>query len=214
MSNTPWHHEVVQFTARLKEELDKLRAIRGEARVPRYGLACEHRHSCSVLLAREDQFLLATENETDAAGEEKKSAAASERRWHTWIDYEKFHALAMRRHAEPGFQFGVMDYTAEAPAWSVFGAEEEGFDPTDRRFFRKSKVPMYTKFREDGVPTHDWEGKALEEEEMRRLVKQMEEAVREAGGGDEASEVRKREEVQVIDPKLMFRGLTVVKKGA
>jgi tRNA wybutosine-synthesizing protein 1 len=40
-----------------------------------YGLACEHQHSCCILLARKDPYLVDGE-------------------WKTWIDYEKFQDLA------------------------------------------------------------------------------------------------------------------------
>ncbi len=43
--------------------------------VGEYQLACEHAHSCCVLLARPDRFL-------------------RNGRWHTWIDYDKFQELA------------------------------------------------------------------------------------------------------------------------
>ena len=36
-----------------------------------YGLACEHAHSCCILLARKNRF--------------HRGGA-----WHTWIDYERF----------------------------------------------------------------------------------------------------------------------------
>jgi tRNA wybutosine-synthesizing protein 1 len=36
-----------------------------------YGLACEHAHSCCILLARKSRFLV-------------------DGRWQTWIDYNKF----------------------------------------------------------------------------------------------------------------------------
>jgi tRNA wybutosine-synthesizing protein 1 len=87
MTNTPWHHEVVELTQTLKREIDKLRAKRvaggGSSAMdvpPEYDIACEHRHSCSVLLARVDQFSV-----TDPA--------TGARRWRTWIDYDKFQEL-------------------------------------------------------------------------------------------------------------------------
>ena len=43
-----------------------------------YGLACEHAHSCCVLLARRERYF------RDGA-------------WHTWIDYERFQARCTRR---------------------------------------------------------------------------------------------------------------------
>ena len=54
MSNIPWHHEVVELVRNLKHELGKLREA--EPSIPEYDLACEHKHSVSVLLARVDQF--------------------------------------------------------------------------------------------------------------------------------------------------------------
>ena len=112
MSNTPWHHEVVQLTQNLQKELAKLRAKGGENAPPEYGLACEHKHSCSVLLARVDQFAV-------------DDPTSGKRKWRTWIDYEKFQELAARNKADPSFTFGVSDYIADTPSWAVFGAEEE-----------------------------------------------------------------------------------------
>ena len=60
MSNTPWHHEVVALTQTLQKELLKLRNAQIKKNstndpvvdlIPEYGLACEHKHSCSFLLA-------------------------------------------------------------------------------------------------------------------------------------------------------------------
>lgn len=39
-----------------------------------YGLACEHAHSCCILLARRDTFMV-------------------DGQWHTWIDYDRFQDL-------------------------------------------------------------------------------------------------------------------------
>ena len=39
-----------------------------------YALACEHAHSCCILLARKDRFLV-------------------DGTWNTWIDYQRFHQL-------------------------------------------------------------------------------------------------------------------------
>jgi tRNA wybutosine-synthesizing protein 1 len=51
-----------------------------------YGLACEHQHSCCILLARKDRYL-------------------RDGKWYTWIDYEKFQDLA-----EAGKPFEQVDY--------------------------------------------------------------------------------------------------------
>jgi tRNA wybutosine-synthesizing protein 1 len=56
MSNVPYHVEVVKFVETLKEQL-------GDT----YEIACEHAHSCSVLIANSKFKVNGT--------------------WHTWIDY-------------------------------------------------------------------------------------------------------------------------------
>jgi tRNA wybutosine-synthesizing protein 1 len=141
MTNTPWHHEIVEFTKKLMEELNKIRQAGGDDPLPEYDLACEHKHSCSVLLARVDQF---------AVPDPENPA---KRKWRTWIDYDKFQELAAKHAADPTFKFGVTDYLADTPDWAVFGSNEEGFDPTDNRHRRKKKYPKYTRFDASGVPT-------------------------------------------------------------
>lgn len=62
-----------------------------------YALACEHAHSCCVLLARPDRFL------RDGV-------------WNTWIDYAKFNSLAAS-----GEPFSSTDYRCALPLYrSVF----------------------------------------------------------------------------------------------
>ncbi|KAI7726791.1 hypothetical protein M8C21_010783 [Ambrosia artemisiifolia] len=63
MENVPWHADVKAFSEALAEKSN------GE-----YEVACEHVHSCCVLLAKVDKFKINGQ-------------------WHTWIDYEKFHDL-------------------------------------------------------------------------------------------------------------------------
>jgi tRNA wybutosine-synthesizing protein 1 len=106
MSNVPYQHEVVSFVKKLLEHLDG-----------NYAIACEHAHSCSVLVADKKYFI--------------------DNKWHTWIDYEKFHNLVAS-----GEHFTSMDYYAPTPDWAVFGAEERGFDPAETRHYRKGhKTP-------------------------------------------------------------------------
>ena len=175
MSNTPWHHEVVELTRTLKEELAKMRETNQS--IPEYDLACEHRHSCSVLLARVDQFAV-------------DDPATGARQWRTWIDYDKFHELAAQHAQDPTCSFTVEDYTAETPAWALFGSEEEGFDPTDKRHRKKAKHPKYTHFDGEGVPTHDDNGQALPLDERERLAGMMKERRRQIGDGSTVTELR------------------------
>jgi len=196
MSNTPWHHEVVQFTKQLKKELDAIRAEGGDDPLPEYDLACEHKHSCSVLLARVDQFAVPDPEDP------------SKRKWKTWIDYDKFQVLFAKHKADPTFTFGVEDYIADTPDWAVFGAEEEGFDPTDNRHRKKKKHPKYTKFDDDGIPTHDTFNEALPTEEIAKLKKIMDEKKSQIGEATTVTELHGGEKI-IDDASLMFRGLVV-----
>lgn len=196
MSNTPWHHEVVDLVMTLKHELDKLRQEGGPNAPPEYDLACEHKHSVSVLLARVDQFT--------GIGEDGK------RKWKTWIDYPKFQELAARHKKDPSFAFSVQDYTAETPAWALFGSEEEGFDPTDQRHRKKKKHPKFTKFDDRGIPTHDHDNKELDAEERQRLAAQMEQKLKEVGSGTTVTELKGGEKL-IQDASLMFRGEVIIR---
>lgn len=196
MSNTPWHHEVVSLTQNLQKELDHLRLTRDKS-LPEYGLACEHKHSCSVLLARVDQFAV-------------DDPATGDRKWRTWIDYDKFHQLAKKNAEDPSFTFAVEDYTAETPTWALFGAAEEGFDPTDVRHRKKKKHPKYTKFDEEGIPTHDHNSEPIPEAERQHLTQMMEERRKQVGSGTTVTELRGGEK-EISDASLMFRGLVIAK---
>jgi tRNA wybutosine-synthesizing protein 1 len=192
MSNSPWHHEVVELTKNLKKALDKLRLEGGPDAPPEYDLACEHKHSVSVLLARVDQF-------TDIAED-------GSRRWRTWINYPKFHELAARHQEDPSCTFEVQDYTAVTPSWALFGSEEEGFDPTDMRHRKKTKHPRYTQYDDRGIPTHDHENKELSPQERASLSAMMDEKTKQIGRGSVVTEFKGGEKV-VQDASLMFRGL-------
>lgn len=63
MENVPWHSDVKAFSEALAVK------CKGE-----YEVACEHVHSCCVLLAKTEKFKVNNQ-------------------WFTWIDYEKFHDL-------------------------------------------------------------------------------------------------------------------------
>ena len=191
MTNSPFHHEVVELAKNLKQELEKLR--KEDKSIPQYDLACEHVHSCSVLLARVDQFSYFSDGK---------------RKWKTWVDYDKFQELAARHAADESFKFTVEDYLADTPEWALFGAEEEGFDPTDTRHRRKKKYPKYTAFDNEGIPTHDDEGKAIDETERQRLRELMEERIQEMGAMTTVTEFRDGAK-RIEDVSLMFRGLVV-----
>lgn len=84
-----------------------------------YEIASEHEHSCCVLIANK-RFLI-------------------NNKWHTWIDYEKFHQLIKTYYQSNGsMNFSSLDYVKQTPDWAVFGSKEKGFDPIENRF-KKSK---------------------------------------------------------------------------
>ena len=114
MENCPWHHEVVAFCEDLAKKLTD-----DHPDAPEYRIACSHKHSVSVLLARVDQL---------ATLDEQGNVAT----WNTWIDYDRFHALAASEKP-----FTVEDYAAPCPSWALLGAAEDGFDPSDTRMYKK-----------------------------------------------------------------------------
>ena len=102
MKNVPWHEEVLKFSLALCDAV-------GEE----YEVACEHKHSCSVLIALKKYKVNGI--------------------WHTWIDYDKFADLALSDRKD----FTSEEYWAPTPDWAVYGAEERGFDPAQTRHYRK-----------------------------------------------------------------------------
>ena len=89
------------------------------SRLEEYEISCEHEHSNCVLVANK-KFKM-------------------DGRWMTWIDYDKFHSL-VSDYQTPGQSFTSLDYMAPTPAWAVFGATEQGFDPREKRWFRKGRA--------------------------------------------------------------------------
>lgn len=194
MSNSPWHHEIISFAQAVRTQLNTL------PNVPKYGIACEHKHSCSVLLAREDLFLI-------------------DNQWHTWIDYDAFNGLVMKTYDNADDDgnnadtaaFEASQYIQPTPSWGVFGNAQDGFDPVDKRHYRKQM--KYTFFDGIGVPTHDHDEKELPKEEYLRLKGIMEVKKRELGGVDCTVEIDiKKGEKNIVDVRNMFRGETMPKK--
>lgn len=117
MENVPWHKEVCAFGEALCARLSQ----RGRLGY-RYALATEHEHSCCILLARCDKFLINDQ-------------------WYTWIDYDKFHALMRAFYASGGKStFTSTDYIAPTPDWAVYQSETHGFDPLEQRFYRNKNT--------------------------------------------------------------------------
>lgn len=108
MKNVPFHEEVRAWCQALCSHLDG-----------QYELACEHQHSCCILIS-------------------DKKMKAADGTWNTWIDYPKFLQLFNRWKAT-GEDFTDLDYSAPTPAWAVFGAQEAGFSPNEIRVKAKGK---------------------------------------------------------------------------
>ncbi|KAK3400061.1 hypothetical protein B0T20DRAFT_407724 [Sordaria brevicollis] len=108
MANVPFYQEVCDFVVALEKALNK--------RGLKYGIACEHAHSCCILLASE-RF--------NVNG-----------KWHTLIDYDKFFDLLEEKG--PDGDFTPEDYMGAAtPEWATWG--NGGFDPRDQRVDRKGR---------------------------------------------------------------------------
>ena len=215
MSNSPFHHEVLEFTEKLRLKLKELTFREGNPDPPPlYGIACEHKHSCSVLLARYDQFCADYNGEDEVVGEVYDEDFLNRekvvRKWRTWIDYDKFTELSDKFAADNTFSFGTLDYLEDTPDWATFGNNAEGFDPTDARFFKKGKVPKYQKFDDAGIPTHDYKGVKLTPSVRKGLEEEMAAYVAKHAGGEIIQ--GKGGERKVKDPKLLFRGISVVDK--
>ncbi|XP_061358067.1 S-adenosyl-L-methionine-dependent tRNA 4-demethylwyosine synthase isoform X1 [Gastrolobium bilobum] len=99
MENVPWHTDVKTFSEAL--------ALKSQGE---YEVACEHAHSCCVLLAKTKKFKI-------------------DGQWYTWIDYEKFHDMVASERT-----FDSRDYMAATPSWAIYGSEEGGFDPGQLRY--------------------------------------------------------------------------------
>jgi tRNA wybutosine-synthesizing protein 1 len=108
MADVPWHTDVREFCEELTKRIG----------VETYGLACEHAHSCCVLIARKDTCL--------------RNGI-----WHTHIDFDKFQELVAKYYESNGKAvFDSTDYLAPTPSWALYGSEEAGFDPEDTRWRR------------------------------------------------------------------------------
>eukprot|EP00658_Telonema_sp_P-2_P078762 TRINITY_DN7457_c0_g1_i1.p1 TRINITY_DN7457_c0_g1~~TRINITY_DN7457_c0_g1_i1.p1 ORF type:complete len:154 (+),score=29.81 TRINITY_DN7457_c0_g1_i1:95-556(+) len=81
-----------------------------------YEIACEHEHSCCMLIARK-QFKI-------------------NGIWHTWIDYQKFYELYETGRTD----FTSLEYAAPTPAWATFNSEQRGFDPREQRYKRNKPI--------------------------------------------------------------------------
>ncbi|CAG9568255.1 conserved hypothetical protein [Leishmania major strain Friedlin] len=134
--NVPRHDEVVDFCKALCAEMasrhphyrtpqmDKeeegggdVIVIPAEERNRPYHVACEHEHSCCVLIALDKFFF--------------------DGHWHTWIDYERFYDLVESGRTD----FTSLDYAAVTPAWATYNSKEKGFDPQQTRMVRKNARP-------------------------------------------------------------------------
>lgn len=127
----PLHDEVRAFAERLG------------SRLPRYGLACEHKHSSCVLLGRRDRFF-------EPHG-----------RWHTWIDFEAFADAAIA-----GTPMEVTDFALETPSWALASdwgtasraSSQVGFDPNENRQLRRKARSVEKQERRKSLPPHKMMG--------------------------------------------------------
>lgn len=123
MDNVPRHADVCAYAERVCAVIDQ----RGVA--ASYAIATEHEHSCCILLARTDKYLI------DGA-------------WHTWIDYDKFNQLIEKYYASGKTElFNSSDYLARTPDWALYQSSQRGFDPIENRW-RRNKTKGIVEERE------------------------------------------------------------------
>jgi len=112
LKSVPYHSEVVGFAQAL------VAAIEREGMAGKYAVACEHQHSCCVLIAHVRYRINGT--------------------WHTHIDYDAFLAAWRRSRTsiangteatalggeEGASRLDVMSYVLPTPQWALLGAPE------------------------------------------------------------------------------------------
>jgi len=115
MKNVPFHHEVRLFSQSLCDVLIS-------EYTQEYAIACEHEHSCCVLIAS------------------TRLRRTSDKHWMTWINYDKFHDCMSKYYDSNGlYTFNVSDYWEETPDWAIYGNSAAGFNPDEQRVKTKGK---------------------------------------------------------------------------
>eukprot|EP01004_Peranema_trichophorum_P002411 NODE_1472_length_1939_cov_59.413546_g1248_i0.p1 GENE.NODE_1472_length_1939_cov_59.413546_g1248_i0~~NODE_1472_length_1939_cov_59.413546_g1248_i0.p1 ORF type:complete len:569 (+),score=90.16 NODE_1472_length_1939_cov_59.413546_g1248_i0:61-1767(+) len=102
--NVPKHDELLNFARALCMK-NELSSM--------YALSCEHEHSSCVLLSHRKYYI--------------------QGRWHTWLDYGKFHIMSNRPVIK------AEDYSVVTPEWSLVGSSHMGMDPEETCHRRKRK---------------------------------------------------------------------------
>ena len=130
--NVPFHAEVVEFCQKMCVQVNECaRRRRREAEAQgldceegsfeEYAIASEHQHSNLVLIAKKSYNV--------------------EGRWHTWIDYPKYHELWKEWKDSGGKKtFCSTDYMAPTPDWACYGAPERGMDPLENRRYHNRTI--------------------------------------------------------------------------
>jgi tRNA wybutosine-synthesizing protein 1 len=136
--NVPFHEEVVAFSTdlvnyinedarRRRETAIKMGGVDTEDGFCEYAIASEHQHSNLVLISKKNYQV-----------EDKNTG---EKKWHTWIDYPKYHACWRKwKDSNGAYTFTTYDYMAETPSWAVYGCAERGMDPLENRWYHNRTV--------------------------------------------------------------------------
>ncbi|KAI2499994.1 Wyosine base formation [Fragilaria crotonensis] len=64
-----------------------------------------------------------------------------QRKWRTWIDYEKFQELAARNAEDPTFTFDVKDYLADTPSWALLALQRKALTQLTADTARSKNIP-------------------------------------------------------------------------
>lgn len=136
--NVPRHDEVIKFCSDLCDDLNQRAAAQSTKQTEgglserndlTYRIACEHEHSCCVLIAMSKFWV--------------------DGKWRTWIDYDAFFDLVNSGRTD----FSALDYAADAPSWAVYQSKEGGFDPAHTRVHGSKPRPSGPS--QDALPHND-----------------------------------------------------------
>uniref|UniRef100_A0A0G4GG36 Radical SAM core domain-containing protein n=1 Tax=Chromera velia CCMP2878 TaxID=1169474 RepID=A0A0G4GG36_9ALVE len=179
IKNSPHVWETMNFAERLMSALAEKRES-GEEDVPEYGLACEHAHSNSFLLARKDQFF-------------KKG------KWHTWIDFDRFTSLATETQQQRESRPSSDEFTPGSESSST--SSSSSFDGPGGLSFVAADLEAAAKYRKEMETETDRQMGTITAADYERETPAWALMGSELQGFDPSLDVRRWEEVRDGRPK-------------
>ncbi|KAL8427788.1 hypothetical protein ACSSS7_007523 [Eimeria intestinalis] len=137
MENVPRHQQVLAFAEALCKALPS----------GLYAVACEHEHSCCVLLANTKSHrrllllvLLLLLLGLRPAAQSKRGLYQQQQQQHGTNSSSTSCVVSCLSQALGGSaDFSGTDYSAATPPWAIVGSEQRGFDPHQKRVLNKGR---------------------------------------------------------------------------